>query len=205
MSGNYNRKDHLYEKAKEQGYRSRAAFKLQELNQKYCLVKHDTKIIDLGAWPGGWMQVSAELIGTGGVVVGIDLVEIDKFSHPRVHVLQGDVREELVIKQALGLAGGRFDVVLSDMSPKLCGIPEVDRYAAVGLNELAAWACGYTLRQGGNFVVKVFKSNEAEQFVKSIRPLFNKVVRSELDATRKTSNEFYVVGLGYKGPSQELA
>lgn len=201
MSGAYNRKDHLYEKAKQEGYRSRASYKLKELNSKHKLIKHGSRILDLGCWPGGWLQVAAELIGGSGVVVGIDLVEMEKFSDPKIHGITGDVRDDVTIKQALDLAGGRFDAVISDMSPKLTGIPEVDRIAAVGLNELALWVCGATLKIDGSFVAKVFKGNETEQFVKSMRPVFNKVVRSELDATRKTSNEFYVVGIGYKGSS----
>jgi len=205
MPGNYNRKDRFYEQAKRAGYRSRAAYKILELNKKFDVLHHGARVLDLGACPGGWLQVSGELIGAAGVAVGIDLVQIDSFNDPRIHIIQGDVRNEAVLKQALSVAGGRFDVVLSDMSPKLTGISEVDRSAAVGLNELAIWVCQFTLVPAGNFITKVFKSNETEQFVKSIRPAFNKVVRSELDATRKTSNEFYVAGLGYKGPIQELA
>jgi 23S rRNA (uridine2552-2'-O)-methyltransferase len=198
MPGNYDRKDRLYQKAKDEGYRSRASYKLKELNQQFNIVKHGSKILDLGAWPGGWMQVAAELVGSSGKIVGIDLVAIDTFSDPRILEIQGDVREEKILEDAVKFAGGPFDAVVSDMSPKLTGIPEVDRTAAVGLNELAFWACGITLKLGGNFITKVFKGNETEVFVKSIRPVFNKVVRSELDATRKTSNEFYVVALGYK-------
>jgi 23S rRNA (uridine2552-2'-O)-methyltransferase len=205
MPGNYNRKDYLYEKAKQEGYRSRAAFKLKELNQKFSLIKHDSRTLDLGAWPGGWLQVASELMGAGGVAVGIDLVEIEQFADPRVHVLKGDVRDEQLLKQALDLSGRLFDTVLSDMSPKLSGIPEVDHNASVALNELAAWTCQYVLRPAGNFVAKVFKSNESEQFIRSLRPSFNKIVRSELDSTRKTSNEFYVIGLGYKGSHQEFS
>ena len=198
MAGNYNRKDHLYEKAKEEGYRSRASYKLKELNQKYSLIKQGFKILDLGCWPGGWLQVAGELMGNHGVAVGIDLVEMEKFPNEQIHGIMGDVRDDATIEKALALAGDKFDVVISDMSPKLSGIPEVDRTAAVGLNELALWVCGPTLKKGGNLVMKVFKGNETEVFVKTLRPLFNKVVRSELDATRKTSNEFYLVALGYK-------
>jgi len=198
MSGNYNRKDHLYQKAKEQGYRSRASFKLLELNKKYSLVKRGSRILDLGAWPGGWLQAASEHMGETGIAVGIDLVEIERFNDPRILELQGDVRDEEVVQKAISFAGGLFDVVVSDMSPKLTGIPEVDRTATVGLNELALWVCKTTLVKGGAFVTKVFKGNETEEFVRAARPSFDKVVRTELDATRKTSQEFYVVGMGYK-------
>lgn len=194
MSGSYDRKDHYYNLAKEQGFRSRAAFKLKELNTKYKLIRPGYKVVDLGAWPGGWMQVAAKAVGSRGLVVGIDLVEIEDFGENSVRCITGDVREDSVIQQAKDFAPDGFDLVLSDMSPKLSGIKEVDRYGAVGCAELALWASQQLLRPGGTIVIKVFKSNETEQFIKELRKSFSKVVRSELDSTRKTSNEFYVIG-----------
>lgn len=198
MSGSYNRKDHLYHKAKSDGYRSRAAYKLEELNKRYGILKHGFKVLDLGAWPGGWMQIASRHVGYLGKVVGIDLAEIEAFDGTNIKVITGDVRDEENLSAALEWAGGRFDVVISDMSPKLSGIKEADRYGAVACAELAIWAAHHTLRSGGNVVIKVFKGNETEEFVKSIRPLFNKVARVELDSTRKTSNEFYIAAFGFK-------
>ncbi len=194
----YDRKDHLYEEAKKQGFRSRAAFKLKELNNRYHFIRSGSTVLDLGAWPGGWMQVAARASTGRGKVVGIDLVEIEGFSEKHVKCITGDVREEEILQQAEDFAGRPFDVILSDMSPKLTGEKDIDRVASVGLAELAFWVCQNHLRPGGSFVVKVFKGNETEEFARSVRPHFAKFLRKELKSTRKTSKEFYLLGMGFK-------
>jgi 23S rRNA (uridine2552-2'-O)-methyltransferase len=199
MSGGYNRKDSYYEKAKSAGYRSRAAYKLIELDKKYGLLKPGTKVLDLGSWPGGWVQVAAERVGPSGLVVGVDLVALEPVGFPQVHLLTGDARDESFLASARELAGGQFDVLISDMSPKLTGIKEADQAGTVACAELALWLTGQVVRPGGTFVAKVFKGGDTDAFVKAARPLFNKLARVELDSTRKTSNEFYIIGLGLKG------
>jgi 23S rRNA (uridine2552-2'-O)-methyltransferase len=194
----YDRKDHLYEKAKSEGYASRAAYKLKEIQQKFKLIKQGSRVLDLGCWPGGWLQTASELTGTSGVVVGLDLVAVEISLPSHVFTFQGDIRDSDVLTNAIAQLGGEADAVVSDMSPKLSGIPEVDRAASKGLNQMAFYAATKTLRAGGFFVAKVFKSNEAETFIKEIRPHFESIKRTELDSTRATSNEFYVVGIGYK-------
>lgn len=197
----YDRKDYFYKQAKSQGYRSRAAFKLKELQKKYSIIKPGFKVVDLGAWPGGWMQVSAEIIGLKGKIVGIDLVEIDDFGNDNVKVVVGDVRDEHSLNQAREFIGGEgscFDVLISDMSPKLSGIKEADRAGSVACAELALWAATQLLKKGGNIVMKVFQCNESQEFIRELRKSFTKIARVELDSTRKTSNEFYVVGFGFK-------
>jgi len=201
MSNQYNRKDSYYLKAKDEGFRSRATFKLEEIDKKYKLIKPGFKIVDLGAWPGGWLQYAARIIGSNGTAVGIDLKEIEDFGLPNIKVLTGDVRDESILFKALEYAPERFDLVLSDMSPKLSGIKEVDRYGAVGLAELALWVCGSLLKPGGNFALKLFKSPESEAFVKTARAVFNSVKREELDSTRKSSNEYYLICLGFSSSS----
>lgn len=195
MSSKYNRKDHLYQKAKEAGYRSRAAYKLQEIQATYRIIQNGTCLLDVGAWPGGWCQVALEYVGPTGSVWGIDLQALEPIDDSRCQLLVGDARD---LASLLPSPAPRFDCVISDMSPKLTGIKEADQAGIVGCAELALWVAQKFLKSGGNFVVKVFKGNEVERFVKSMRPMFNKVVRSELDSTRNTSNEFYVIGLGYK-------
>jgi len=202
MAGKYKPRDHLHQKAKAEGYRSRASYKLIELDQKYRLLKPGAKVLDLGAWPGGWLQVAASKVGKSGVVVGIDLVEIEDLKLPQVKTFTGDIRDEEVLSSALEHGQGGFDLVLSDMSAKLTGIREVDNLASIGLVEMALYICGQALLPGGHFVAKVFKSNEAEQFVKNSRALFNKLNRAELSSSRKTSNEYYVVGVGFKGKTE---
>lgn len=196
MSSEYKRKDHLYQKAKEEGYRSRAAYKLKEIQAAYKIIKNGDLVLDVGAWPGGWIQVALEYVGAQGRVVGIDLVALEPINDPRAMLLQGDARD---LDSALPDPALRFNAVISDMSPKLTGIPEADQAGTVACAELALSVASNFLKKGGNFVVKVFKGREVEGFVKAAKPMFNRVIRSELDSTRNSSNEFYVIGLGFKG------
>ncbi|RMG45108.1 MAG: RlmE family RNA methyltransferase [Candidatus Dadabacteria bacterium] len=198
MAKSYNRKDHYYEKAKAVGYRSRAAYKLLELQKKYSIIKTGQRVLDLGCWPGGWLQVSKKLVGNSGYVAGIDLKQIDQLSSTVIRFYCGDVSDEALLKQTVTDAGSLFDVVLSDMAPKLTGIKEADRAAVEGIAEIAFWAAEKTLKPGGNFVVKVFKSNEINEFYRNIHTRFDKCLRKELSSSRKTSNEFYLIGLGFK-------
>ena len=191
----YNRKDHLYQKAKEEGYRSRAAYKLIEVQDAYKIIKSGNSVLDVGAWPGGWTQVALNYVGDSGSVTAIDLQALDPIDDPRCNLIAGDARD---LEQILGTSEPSFDVVVSDMSAKLTGIKEADQAAAVGCAELALYVAQQNLKQGGNFLVKVFKGGDVEGFVKSTRPMFNKLLRSELKSTRNTSNEFYVIGLGFK-------
>ena len=198
MCAEYNRKDRLYEKAKEDGYRSRAAYKLLELNKKHKFIRAGSKVLDLGAWPGGWMQVTSNIVGDSGLVVGIDLVELDPIPGTNSKLLCGDAREDSNIRMALEIAGTHFDVVVSDMSPKLTGIREADQAGTVACAELALYVASQVLKKNGDLVIKVFKGNDTEQFIRELKPSFEKVIRSELDATRRTSNEYYVLARGYR-------
>lgn len=196
MSKPYDRKDLHYREAKAQGYRSRAALKLIELDDTYGILRSGLSVLDLGAWPGGWLQIAAERVGSAGRVVGIDLVAIDELSYPNVSLIQGDVRDDASIS-AIKDANKRalFDVILSDMSPKLTGIREADIAGSVGCAELAAFVATQLLKPGGTLVIKVFKGGEVDTFVREIRKAFQKVIRSRLDTTRTSSNENYLICL----------
>lgn len=205
MAGQYNRKDHLYNRAKTEGYRSRAAFKLMEIDDKYKLIRPRCSVLDLGAWPGGWLQVAAARAGAEARLVGIDLTQIEDFGAPNIKAFTGDVRDEGVIAAALDFSGGRFDLLLSDMSPKLTGIREVDNSAAVACAELALQVASKALKDGANLVIKVFKSSESDQLIRRYRACFSKLVRAELKSTRQTSNEYYIVGRHFKTSAQASA
>ena len=200
MPGKYNRKDHFYKEAKEQGYRSRASFKLVEAQKKYKLIKAGARVLDLGCWPGGWLQIAADACGAEGKVVGVDLIATEYSGGSNVITLQGDVREAGTLERCMAAAGGgAFDVVLSDMSPKLTGIREVDEQGTIECAQMALDACGQVLKKGGAVVIKVFKNSEVERFVKGVEGRFARTARAELDSSRKTSNEFYVIATGFKG------
>ncbi|NLF25246.1 MAG: RlmE family RNA methyltransferase [Deltaproteobacteria bacterium] len=198
MPGSYNRKDHFYNKAKSQGFRSRAYFKLEELSAKYKLFRTGFKVLDLGAWPGGWLQFAGKAVGPKGLVLGLDLVEIEAFAESHIKTLRGDACDPHVQQQAVALAGAKFDVVLSDMSPKLSGVREADSAAAVALAEAALSACRFCLKEDGALVIKLFKGVGTEEFVRGARSSFKKLAREELEASRKTSNEYYLVGRGFR-------
>ena len=195
---NYERQDHLYKAAKSSGYRSRAAYKLKELQKRSKVIKRGDKVLDLGAWPGSWSQVALELTGKAGAVAAIDLKQIDPIDQANFHFKQGDACEIENLQALMKTCGGRFDVVLSDMSPKLTGIKFADRAAIEGIAELALWAATQSLRTGGNFALKVFKCSEIDNFYRSNLKLFDKLKRVELSSTRKSSNEYYIVGIGFK-------
>jgi 23S rRNA (uridine2552-2'-O)-methyltransferase len=195
----YDRKDTLYQRAKEDGYRSRAAYKLIEIDDRYKVLAPDACVLDLGAWPGGWTQVIMNRLGPNGRIVAIDLAEIDSIGDPRLIILHGDARETSHLTQALeSIDRKAFSVIVSDMSAKLTGIKEADQMASVACGELALWVAGCVLEPGGTLVMKLFKGGDVEQFVKGARRMFNKLVRAELKSTRQTSNEFYVIGTGFR-------
>ena len=201
----YKRKDFYYNQAKKEGIKSRAFYKLKEIQNKHRIIKPKDVVIDLGAWPGGWVQYASGVVGREGVVVGIDLVEIEDLELPNVKVLKGDIRDENTPEVLIGLCGRRADVLLSDMSPKLSGIKEVDQWAAIGLAESALYLGGELLKAGGSFVIKLFKGNESEEFVRSCRPHFKKTVRHELRSTRKGSKEYYLICTGFSPDSYKEA
>jgi 23S rRNA (uridine2552-2'-O)-methyltransferase len=202
--GAYNRKDHLFERAKSEGYRSRAAYKLQEIQTKLKLIRKGDAVLDLGAWPGGWLQVAAEYVGSHGRVVGIDLQKIEDLGASNIKTVVGDITDHDLIG-SLSTAHGPFNGVISDLSPKLTGIREVDHAATEHLAERTLQIAREFLAPGGYFVIKLFKSPTATAIVKQAKPLFAKSRSYELDATRSTSNEFYFVAQEKKQVSQDAA
>lgn len=198
MAGKYNRKDHYYEKAKSSGYRSRAAFKLIELDRKYKLLKRGARVIDLGSWPGGWLQVASERVGSHGRVVGIDLKAIDKLEANNVRFVVGDVGDEQALRSALKELDGNCDLVVSDMSPKLSGIKEVDGARSGACGELALYVATQVLKPGGSILMKLFTGADADDVVRQTREMFTKVIRTKPDSSRRSSSEFYLLGFDMK-------
>ena len=202
MPGVYNRKDHLYEKAKAAGYRSRAAYKLLELNKKFRLLNTGATVLDLGCFPGGWLQVAQEKVGDG-LVVGIDLNEVEPLSVNKKMtrlpvIIHGDLNDSQLQDEIENICGRRADLVLSDMSPKLSGIRFRDASLSAELLELAFRMCERFLRPGGNFAAKIFQGQETDDFIKKMRPRFGRISRENLDSSRKSSTELYVVAQDFR-------
>ena len=204
MSSKYVRKDSFYNKAKSEGQRCRAFYKIEEIDKKYKFFKPGMKVLDLGAWPGGWLQYAANKVGKGGLAVGIDLAEIQGFqADSNIKVYTGDIYDDELLEKMFSETSREFDVVMSDLSPKLTGIRENDMWAMEGLINRALEIAKHTLKPGGSFTAKVFMSAEAQRFVQSVKSLFNVCKREELSSSRKSSTEFYVVATGFNPKEQE--
>lgn len=196
----YQRQDHFYQKAKGAGFRSRAVYKLMELQKRFGLLKSGQAVLDLGAWPGGWIQIALRQVGSSGLVVGVDLKELEAISERNCHLIVGDLGDEQVHQQIEKLLerSGRpgFDLIISDLAPKLTGIREVDQAGCARCLDLAASYATQFLREEGNLVAKVFPSPDEQQQVEQLRHDYSKVRRVSLKSTRSTSKEFYIVATG---------
>ncbi len=190
------RQDYYYWKAKEKGYRSRAAFKLIQINRKFNLIKSGYKVLDLGASPGGWSQVASEL---GAEVVAIDINPMSPIEG--VTVIRGDITKEETIEAVRSL-GIEFDAVMSDASPKLTGKWTIDHLLSIDLAKASFEFAKLFLRRGGNFLVKVFQGEEIQSFYREIAPEFRFKKFHSPQASRKRSAEIYFVGKGFKVKKQ---
>jgi 23S rRNA (uridine2552-2'-O)-methyltransferase len=196
----YERKDPVYRRAKQEGYRSRAAYKLLELQRRTRLVHRGDAVVDLGAWPGGWLQVAAELVGAHGRVVGIDVVAVDAPPLPQVTCLTADVADPALPARVLDLLGRRADVVLSDLAPKLTGVAPRDAARTADLLAAARDFAAATLRLGGSLVVKTFGGAESDELRTQLRGEYDGVRLVGLDTTRRRSSELYLVASGRRVP-----
>lgn len=187
--------DPWVKKAQVDGYRSRASYKLLELIEKDRLVRPGMVVLDLGSTPGGWSQVVAPLLGSKGRLIASDILPMDPIPH--VHFIQGDFTEQDVFDQiTAALDGAGVDLVMSDMAPNISGVDAADQAASMYLVELALDMAVQVLKSGGNFVTKVFHGEGYEDYLKALRPHFEKVVVRKPDASRPRSREVYVVGKG---------
>ncbi|MEB0040695.1 MULTISPECIES: 23S rRNA (uridine(2552)-2'-O)-methyltransferase RlmE [unclassified Pseudomonas] len=190
--------DHYVKMAQKDGYRSRASYKLLEIQEKDRLIRPGMTVIDLGAAPGGWSQVTSRLIGGQGRLIASDILEMD--SIPDVTFIQGDFTEDVVLAQILEAVGNtQVDLVISDMAPNMSGLAAVDMPRAMFLCELALDLAGRVLRPGGDFLVKVFQGDGFDVFHKSVRQVFDKVQMRKPAASRDRSREQYLLGRGFRG------
>lgn len=194
----YQRKDSFYRRAKTQGFRSRAAYKLQQIAESDRIFRQGDRVIDIGAWPGGWLQVAAQLVGPKGKVVGCDLRRIDPIPGP-VSLFTGDITAAEVRRELIDACGGTADVILSDLAPQLSGIRDRDEARQGALVDCVLDFASVALRPGGNLVVKLFMNSSYEPAVARLRSLFRRVRTTRPDATRKGSAELYAIASGYRG------
>jgi 23S rRNA (uridine2552-2'-O)-methyltransferase len=181
--------------AQKEGYRSRAAYKLLEIDAKDHLFKPGTVVVDLGATPGGWSQVAAAKVGRGGKVIALDLLPLDPLAG--VDFIQGDFREDAVLKQLEDmLHGNPVGLVISDMAPNISGVASADQARAMHLAELALEFALEHLTYEGSFLVKVFQGAGFEEFLKMMRSRFVRVVTRKPKASRDRSSEVYLLGSG---------
>jgi 23S rRNA (uridine2552-2'-O)-methyltransferase len=185
--------DLFVKQAQKDGYRSRAAYKLIEINEKYNIFKENMTIVDLGSAPGSWSQVAVKRIGSKGKVIALDLLEM----HPikKVEFIQGDFRDDKVLIELENkLNNAEIDLVISDMAPNISGIKVVDQSAAIYLNELALdFSCNW-LKPNGHLLVKSFIGADFDSFVDSVKPFFKKVIRIKPSSSRDRSSEIFVLG-----------
>jgi len=183
--------------ARRQGYRSRAAFKLQQLDERFRLLKRGQRVVDLGCAPGGWSQVAAETVGPSGAVIGIDLQETD--SLPGVTLLCGDFRDTVVVSKIRAALGGPADLVLSDMAAPATGHAATDHLRVVALAEDALALAETLLKPGGAFVAKVFQGGATGDLLVALKKDFAEVRHAKPAASRAESAETYVVAKGFRG------
>jgi len=193
----YDPRDRYYRKAKQQGYRSRAAYKLLELQDRYHFIHPGDALVDLGAAPGGWLQVGAKIVGPKGKIVGVDLQLIQPFHERNIVLLQGDMTDSEVLDRIKQLLSSPADCVLSDLAPKLSGIRDADMARCLELNQTALSTAVALLRAGGALLIKSFISENLHTFTAAIKKHFSTVQRTKPEATRQGSSEFYFVALGY--------
>jgi len=188
--------DEYVKRSKREGYRSRAAYKLLEIQEKDRVLKPGQVVVDLGAAPGGWSQIAANLVGSKGDVVGFDILPIDPL--PGVTLIQGDFREDEALRMLDEVLDGRqVDLVISDMAPNVSGVAAVDQPRAMYLCELALEFCEGHLRPGGDFVCKVFHGEGFDVWMREVKSCFGRAVTRKPKASRANSREVYLVAANY--------
>ncbi len=190
--------DPFVKQAQKDGYRSRASYKLLEIQEKDRLIRPGMSVIDLGAAPGGWSQVTSRLIGGQGRLIASDILEMDSIAD--VTFIQGDFTHDEVLQRILEAVGdSHVDLVISDMAPNMSGTPAVDIPRAMFLCELALDLATRVLKPGGDFLIKIFQGEGFDVYLKDVRSKFDKVQMRKPSSSRDRSREQYLLGRGFKG------
>lgn len=199
---NKRKNEHYYNKAKEEGYRSRAVYKLNQLNEKFGILEPADVVIDLGAAPGGWLQATREIVGEKGFVLGVDLESIEDLNYQNVKTIQADITEmesEDIIKENLPDSP---DAIISDAAPDISGIWDIDHARSVELARSAMNLSRRLLKPGGNTLIKIFQGEFFDDFMNDVKQCFKFSKSSKPDASRKKSAETYVIAKEFIPPTR---
>ena len=189
------KKDQFRRLARDQGYRSRSAFKLKQINQSYRILNKGDCIVDIGCAPGGWMQIALHEVGTRGKVIGVDIKKIEPLSN--TFIIQGNIEDEHVTDNILKISNSCVDVVLSDLSPNVSGNWELDHARQIDLTRNALRLSSIILKKRGKAVFKVFQGDMLNELVVELKKKFKKVILTKPNASRQVSSEIYLICLDY--------
>lgn len=192
------RRDTYYKMAKKEGYRSRAVYKLKEINRVFNLINQGDYVLDLGAAPGGWLQYISEVVGIDGFVLGVDLKPIKPLDKRNVITIQGDIFDDKIIDLIKENVDRKFDVITSDLSINISGIWELDVIKNIEINERVLELARVLLKPGGNIVLKLFEGKEMDKFIRKVRKYFSFIKLYKPKASRKRSSEIYLIGISYR-------
>jgi 23S rRNA (uridine2552-2'-O)-methyltransferase len=204
MAKPYDPKDFYYRKAKKAGLRARSAFKIDEILKRHRLLGKGHAVLDLGAAPGGFLQILADVVGEKGIAVGVDLEPIRNLGKPWVKTAVVDLLAPDALDKIRALHGGRFHLVTSDMAPKTIGVKITDEARSLELVRMALRVAEATLERGGAFVAKVFMGGEFPALRKELQARFEDVHVARPQATRESSYEVYIVGKGFRRRAESV-
>jgi len=197
------KRDQFHRLAKQKGYRSRASFKLFQVTKRYRFIKRGDRVLDLGAAPGGWLQAARKVVGAEGYVLGVDKDPIEDLPYQNVTAFVTDVTQSDVIERIQSVSGLAFDVVVSDLSPNISGVWEVDHARQMELARTALRIARVILRPAGNMLVKIFQGSELKEFQLEMKSSFSTLRIVKPPASRPESAELYFLGLGFLGQTLE--
>jgi 23S rRNA (uridine2552-2'-O)-methyltransferase len=193
------KKDQFHRLAKAKGFRSRASFKLLQVAKRYSFVKPGDHVLDLGSAPGGWLQAARQLVGANGFVLGVDLETVSPLQFENVSTIKADITQEGALDEIKRTAPGMFNVLLSDLSPNVSGVWEVDHARQIELARCALRVASKILQPSGSMLVKVFQGRELRDFQLEMKSLFRVLRIVKPPASRPESAELYFLGLGFRG------
>lgn len=180
--------------SKKHGYRSRAAFKLEEINKEFCLINKSSKILDLGAAPGSWSQIAGQI--TTNQIISVDLINIEPLNN--VSFIQGDIYDQITIDSIYKLSESKFDVIMSDMAPNTIGHPSTDHLKIIALAERVIEIADDMLRIGGSLIIKIFQGSEEKMLINQLAESFEKVKRFKPKSSRSESSEMFIIAQKFK-------